>query len=386
MSTPEQAAATILAQVALAADGAVLGVALGYIAVRSFIKFSFTSSAVRKISRAPLVRISDLRDLISSSTNDESEETDDGKLVMVRGNVEAKSVVDGEWKNLTSNILVSIETGDSAVALERTQTYIYNEWKGIFGWTSDIRTLFGRSWKQQESFSLRTVPFVLTEDDRWPHVIVNLDGSKHPLPLTTTYHHLQPVKASPYTFLQALFGHEYPVGLLEEEKILPVGKVISAVGICSSKDGVPEIKPCHDLPYFLSEMTKEQMLVELDFRAKFLFWTGIVVGAFSVGILGYAITRNWSKWKEWRQRRQSQEPDPSDNDNVNPQIADEETEDIPDGELCVICLLRRRRSAFIPCGHMVCCQRCASSVERESTPKCPLCRQGIRNSIRIYST
>lgn len=386
MSTPEQAAATILAQVALAADGAVLGVALGYIAVRSFIKFSFTSSAVRKISRAPLVRISDLRDLISSSTNDESEETDDGKLVMVRGNVEAKSVADGEWKNLTSNILVSIETGDSAVALERTQTYIYNEWKGIFGWTSDIRTLFGRSWKQQESFSLRTVPFVLTEDDRWPHVIVNLDGSKHPLPLTTTYHHLQPVKASPYTFLQALFGHEYPVGLLEEEKILPVGKVISAVGICSSKDGVPEIKPCHDLPYFLSEMTKEQMLVELDFRAKFLFWTGIVVGAFSVGILGYAITRNWSKWKEWRQRRQSQEPDPSDNDTVNPQIADEETEDIPDGELCVICLLRRRRSAFIPCGHMVCCQRCASSVERESTPKCPLCRQGIRNSIRIYST
>lgn len=34
---------------------------------------------------------------------------------------------------------------------------IYNEWRGFFGWTSDIRSLFARSWKEQESSSLRTV-------------------------------------------------------------------------------------------------------------------------------------------------------------------------------------------------------------------------------------
>lgn len=58
------------------------------------------------------------------------------------------------------------------------------------------------------------VPFVLVEPGRWPqsdYVIVNMEGSRHPLPLTTVYHHLQPINASPYTFLQALFGHEYPV-------------------------------------------------------------------------------------------------------------------------------------------------------------------------------
>lgn len=39
--------------------------------------------------------------------------------------------------------------------------------------------------------------------------------------------------------------------MLAEEKILPLGKDISAVGICNFKNGIPEIKSCKDLPYFL---------------------------------------------------------------------------------------------------------------------------------------
>lgn len=72
--------------------------------------------------------------------------------------------------------------------------------------------------------------------------------------------------------------------------------------------------------------------------------------------------------------------------NVEPQIDDDEIEDVPDGQLCVICVMRRRRSAFIPCGHLVCCQGCAIAVEREVAPKCPVCRQEIRNSVRIFET
>ncbi len=62
--------------------------------------------------------------------------------------------------------------------------------------------------------SFLQVPFVLVDGGQWPHsdfVVVNMDGSRHPLPLTTVFHQLQPITASPYTFLQALFGHEYPV-------------------------------------------------------------------------------------------------------------------------------------------------------------------------------
>lgn len=60
------------------------------------------------------------------------------------------------------------------------------------------------------------VPFVLVEGGWLPssdYAIVNLDGSEHPLPLTTVYHRLQPINVSPHTFLQAIFGHECPVSL-----------------------------------------------------------------------------------------------------------------------------------------------------------------------------
>lgn len=394
MSSHEQVLASLVSQLALSFDGAILGVALAYAAVRSFLKFTSNSKALRKISKAPTLRVSDLRsvlDLPQPSDENQNQNVDQGqtqKLVIVRGQVEPKSAVDGNWKSLRSNALVSHECGDKAVIIQRTQTCIYNEWKGFFGWTSDIRAIFGRSWREQESTSLRMVPFVLVEGGRWPqsdYVIVNIDGSRHALPLTTVYHQLQPIDASPYTFLQALFGHEYPVGLLDEEKILPLGKEINAVGICSSRNGVLEIKSCKDLPYFLSDMTKDQMVVDLAFKTKVLLWSGVVLGSLSIGILGYAAVRNWNRWKEWRQHRQSQQQNHAASTVDDPQIdADEEAGDVPDGQLCVICLMRRRRSAFIPCGHLVCCQLCAISVEREVSPKCPLCRQAVRNSMRIF--
>jgi len=396
MSSPEQALASLLSQLALSFDGAVLGIALAYTAVRSLIKFSATSSSLNKILKAPsVVHVSDLRSILAVHDDQDSSSSQPSdhhhqKLVVLRGTVEAKSAVDSSWKTFKPNVLLSQESGDKAVVVQRTQTCIYNEWKGFFGWPSDLRAIFARSRREQESTSIRAVPFVLVDGGRWPHsdfVVVNMDGSNHPLPLTTVFHQLQPITASPYTFLQALFGHEYPVGLLDEEKILPLGKDITAVGMCSFKNGVPEIKSCKDLPYFLSDLTKDQMIVNLAFRSKILLWGGVAFGSLSIGILGYAVMRNWNRWKEWRQNRQLHQQSQAASPDAGTQIAsEEETGDVPDGELCVICLMRRRRSAFIPCGHLVCCQLCAISVEREATPKCPVCRQEIRNSLRIYDT
>ncbi|KAJ0724694.1 putative transcription factor C2H2 family [Helianthus annuus] len=391
MSVHDQAAVAVLSQVALAADGAVLGLALSYIAVRSVIKYKTTSSALNKVKKAPSVSVSDLRSVLSNSSEHDADtsSSSDEKLVIVRGVVETKSAVNGNWKK--QNILVSHESNEKAVILQRTQTCIYNEWRGFFGWTSDFRSLFARHWKQQETSSLRTVPFILVDGGHWPQsdfLTVNLDGSKHPLPLTTVYHNLQPISASPYTFLQAFFGHEYPVGLLDEEKILPVGKEITAVGLVSLKNGTPEVSACNDLPFFLSNMNKAQMVMELDFRTKVLFWSGIVVGSLATGILGYAIVRNWNRFKEWRQRRQIQRQNAAEENNEAEAdvAAEEEIGEVPEGQLCVICLMRQRRSAFVPCGHLVCCPRCALSVERDLSPKCPVCRQTIHSSVRIYES
>eukprot|EP00262_Sarcandra_glabra_P004905 TRINITY_DN16140_c0_g1_i1.p1 TRINITY_DN16140_c0_g1~~TRINITY_DN16140_c0_g1_i1.p1 ORF type:complete len:408 (+),score=24.48 TRINITY_DN16140_c0_g1_i1:60-1226(+) len=386
MSTQDQAAAAVLARVALAFDGAVLGIALAVAAVRTWLKFNSSSAALEKIRHAPTIRISDLRSLLSTdASNDDS---NDAKLLFVRGQVQAKSSAEGSWSNLKTNVLVSQESGDRAVVVQRTQTCLYKEWRGLFGWTLDLQTLFTRSWGEEQSTSLRTVPFILVEGAQWArsdYVLVNLDNSTHPLPLTTVYQQLHPVQASPYTFLQAIFGHGYPVGLLDVEKILPLGKEITAVGVCCSKDGVPEINSCKDLPYFLSDMTKDQMEVDLDIRTTVMFWSGILLGTLSIGVLGYSIIRNWCKWREWRDSRRSlQSQRDATTAESNADAAEEESGDVPDGELCVICLMRRRRSAFVPCGHLVCCTMCALSVQRDLTPKCPVCRQNIRNSVRIY--
>ncbi|KAL4290694.1 hypothetical protein GQ457_14G007360 [Hibiscus cannabinus] len=385
MSSHERAVASLISQLALSFDGAVLGAALAYAAFRTIFRFKATSTALRKIRNAPHFHISDLRSLLED-TSDSAEEP----IVVIRGAVVARPAADGlSLKSLMNNALVSQESGDKAVIIQRTQTYIYHEWRGLFGWTSDLRAIIGRSWNKKESTSMRTVPFILIEGGQWPQsdfVIVNMNGLKHPLPLTTVYHQLHPINATPYTFLQALFGHEFPVGLLDEEKILPVGKEISAVGICGLNNGVPEIKACMDLPFFLTDMTKDQMLIDLAFKTKILFWSSIVLGSLSVGILGYAFVRNWNKWKERRLRRIQESTNAASDDSTSQIDLEEETGDVPDGELCVICLMRRRRSAFIPCGHMVCCQLCAISVERELVPKCPVCRMAIRSSVRIYAS
>lgn len=57
-------------------------------------------------------------------------------------------------------------------------------------------------------------------------------------------------------FVLLFISHSYltfpsQVGLLYEEKILPLGKEITAVGFCNLRNGIPEIKSCKDLPYFL---------------------------------------------------------------------------------------------------------------------------------------
>lgn len=101
------------------------------------------------------------------------------------------------------------------------------------------------------------------------------------------------------------------------------------------------------------------------------------------------LCRNWMRFKLWRsqQRALQQDDDSTTGTQTSTGIAvEEELGEVSDGELCVVCLMRRRRSAFISCGHLVCCQPCALAVEREASPKCPVCRQTIRGSVRIYDS
>eukprot|EP01018_Ginkgo_biloba_P007931 Gb_38210 [translate_table: standard] len=391
MASHDQEISQAITRIALAGDGAVLGLGLAVVAIRTWFKFHTHSKALNKIQQTPVSHIPDLRSLVPEQDGDKGNRTGDHEqsesLVIVRGKVQTKAFAESHGRNQNDGVLTAHNAGDKAVILEKTQTCLYNEWRGLFGWTSDWRALFGGSLKEQVTSSIRKVPFVLVENGGLRHlnyVHINLDESRHPLPLTTVYHQLHPVQASPYTVFQAVFGRGYPVGLLDEEKILPPGKDITAVGFLSlAHDGTPVIKSCKWLPYFLSDLTKDQLVEEIAIGKTVLFWSGIVVSTAAIGILIYAAFRNWHRWQEWRHRRQAQQPreDPTLTNGT-----DDESGEVPDGELCVVCLLRRRRSAFIPCGHHVCCPRCAQLVERDSNPKCPVCRQNVRNSVRIYDS
>ena len=80
--------------------------------------------------------------------------------------------------------------------------------------------------------------------------------------------------------------------------------------------------------------------------------------------------RNWCRYNNWKLNQ------------VRRQELDRSFED---GELCIICLQSRRGSAFMPCGHLVCCVRCAQNVQ-DINPKCPMCRHDIDGILRVYET
>ncbi|KAH8395283.1 hypothetical protein KR222_008192, partial [Zaprionus bogoriensis] len=52
---------------------------------------------------------------------------------------------------------------------------------------------------------------------------------------------------------------------------------------------------------------------------------------------------------------------------------------IPEEKLCKICYSAEYNTAFLPCGHVVACAKCASSVT-----KCPLCRKPFTDVMRVY--
>jgi len=91
----------------------------------------------------------------------------------------------------------------------------------------------------------------------------------------------------------------------------------------------------------------------------------------------------------WKQRREVERQQQIDEENRQNRLTEEEAEnlaDIPEGELCVVCLLRRRRSAFIHCGHRVCCVTCALRVEHGTDSRCPVCRQIVSGTMRVFDS
>ena len=70
---------------------------------------------------------------------------------------------------------------------------------------------------------------------------------------------------------------------------------------------------------------------------------------------------------------------------VGSSVADEtgRTGDGPSNE-CVVCLERAPDSVLYTCGHMCMCHACACDVVQNRGALCPICRQAIRDVIKIF--
>ncbi|KAL6660208.1 hypothetical protein ACP70R_002330 [Stipagrostis hirtigluma subsp. patula] len=371
MSARDRETAEALVRAAAALDGAVLGLGTAAVAIASWVKYLAVSGQLRLVASASAAAIADLRSILPA-------EGGEPRIAAVRGFVRPSP---------RGKVLVPPGSGEHCVVAKHTQMCLFTEWRGIFGWTFDLHALLFRSWKEQIVTSFRWIPFVLASSEHGNStgmVHVNLDKAEQPLPLTTVYHKLIPVETSPYTLFQTIIGNGYPIALLDEEKILPIGKEITAIGLCRTTKGNVEISSCPEIPFFLSELTKDEMEAQLSSRAKTLFWASVVLGTMSVCLVGHAVYRGWQRIKLRREARQAQQLFEEAEDAV--QEDDSSDEEIADGKLCVVCLRKRRRAAFIPCGHLVCCCKCALRMEREAEPLCPMCRQDIRYMMRIYDS
>merc|ERR1711971_271851 len=61
------------------------------------------------------------------------------------------------------------------------------------------------------------------------------------------------------------------------------------------------------------------------------------------------------------------------------QNLEDEIQDIKESRLCKVCLDKEVSQIFLPCGHSICCNKCAIGLQ-----KCPICRGNIQKSQTIY--
>ena len=57
----------------------------------------------------------------------------------------------------------------------------------------------------------------------------------------------------------------------------------------------------------------------------------------------------------------------------------EENRQLREQRICKVCMDSEVSIVFLPCGHLCCCPSCAPALRN-----CPICRQLIRGTVRIF--
>ena len=57
---------------------------------------------------------------------------------------------------------------------------------------------------------------------------------------------------------------------------------------------------------------------------------------------------------------------------------------VEDNQLCVICSTNKIDTVFYPCGHKSACYECSLIIKKNYKMECPMCRQPIKDLIRVF--
>ena len=96
------------------------------------------------------------------------------------------------------------------------------------------------------------------------------------------------------------------------------------------------------------------------------------------------------KRKHWWKKNKSKDEDKSEPQlltvnpisNVDPSMMDE-LDALKEELLCRICYIDPSDVAFIPCGHLMACGRCAANLLATSN-SCPICRTDIEKYLKLF--
>ncbi|KAL5725948.1 RING-type E3 ubiquitin transferase [Ranunculus cassubicifolius] len=353
----------------LMSGGVHLGVGLACMANILWVSYKSCASKFEMIHGTREIPISGLRSIISQSS---SLSSSDNGFVITRGRVQPMS----------EPLLIGSSDASTPQPDVLMASHGFGEKRAVLQKITEICVL--EDGERLRSTSLKNIPFVLAPsgtvggDSASDYVRVNLDGLTHKLPLSKVYD----MYAS--TIKEPLSGRT----TVCSEEILPIGTEITAIGsVCISEDGTPQIRGCKELPYFLSKMTKAEMLIQLRGGKSVCFWGTIIFGSLSLGVFVYAGRKILRRWKQWKMRQTRIQ-------HLRDQAAAEIQNGIDNigssrggvlgGPSCVLCLSRRRTFLFVPCGHLVCCGTCALSLQENLSPTCPTCGGTISNTIKLY--
>ncbi|CAA7030471.1 unnamed protein product [Microthlaspi erraticum] len=205
--------------------------------------------------------------------------------------------------------------------------------------------------------------------------------------------------SEPSSFVRAsldyLLGRKM-LGVRHIERLLPVGTRLTVVGQ-TIRDGTGDVriqKP-EGGPFYISPVLLDQLISSLGkWRFKYASMGLALLGVILISrpIIEYIIVRSGEFLETGRQllRKRSVDAAAKRHERATQglELARQRekssvgtSRDGPATDLCVICLDRKYDTAFLQCGHMCCCITCSSKLRGKT---CPLCRQPIRQILRIY--